>query len=78
MLRYSNLKTDAVGGWVGGWVGSGERIMPLCGPSCKLRLSRSSAMLRFQDRPSMAIGLEEKAKLYLNESINKVLGLAFV
>ena len=30
-------------------------IMPLCGPSCKLRLVRFSARLRFQDRPSMAI-----------------------
>ena len=36
-------------------MGSSEIIMPLCGPSCKLRLFRSSARLRFQDRPSVAI-----------------------
>ena len=40
---------------LGGWVESSEIIMPLCGPSCKLRLVRFSARLRFQDRPSMAI-----------------------
>ena len=49
-----------VGGWVGwvGWVGGWvtiQKIMPLHGLSCKLRLSRSSAELRFQDRPSVAI-----------------------
>ena len=38
--------------WVGG---SRPKIMPLSGPSCKLRLSRSSARLRFQDRSSVAI-----------------------
>jgi hypothetical protein len=40
---------------VGGWLVSSERIMPLCGLSCKLRLARFSARLKFQDRPSMAI-----------------------
>ena len=30
-------------------------IMPLCGPSCKLRFARISAKLRFQDGPSVAI-----------------------
>ena len=45
-----------IGGWMAGWVdGSSERIMPLCGPSCRLRLSRSSARLKFQNRPSVAI-----------------------
>ena len=29
--------------------------MPLCGPSCKLRLARFSAWLKLQDRPSVAI-----------------------
>jgi hypothetical protein len=38
---------------VAGWII--KIIVPLCGPSCKLRLSRSSARLRFQDRPSVAI-----------------------
>jgi hypothetical protein len=42
-----------VGGWVAGWII--RIIVPLCGPSCTLRLSRSSARLRFQDRPSVAI-----------------------
>ena len=30
-------------------------IIPLRGPSCKLRLSRFSAKLKFQDGPSVAI-----------------------
>ena len=30
-------------------------IMPLRGPSCKLRLARISAKLKFQDGPSVAI-----------------------
>jgi hypothetical protein len=54
IFKFKNRRGGWMGGWLGGWVGSGERIMPLCGPSCKLRLSRSSARLRFQDRPSMA------------------------
>ena len=32
-------------------------IMPLSGPSCKLRFARISAKLRFQDGPSVAICL---------------------
>jgi hypothetical protein len=32
-----------------------QKIMPLLGLSLKLRLSRSLARLRFQDRPSVAI-----------------------
>ena len=40
-------------GWVG-WV-TIQKIMPLRGLSCKLRLSRSSARLGFQDRPSVGI-----------------------
>ena len=31
------------------------KVKPLRGPSCKLRLFRSSAKLRFQDGPSVAI-----------------------
>ena len=36
--------------------------MPICGPSCKLRLDRFSVMLKFQDGPSeatMYFGLSE-------------------
>jgi hypothetical protein len=44
-----------VGGWVGGWVVYTMIIMPLCGPSWKLRFARISAKLRFQDGPIMAI-----------------------
>ena len=38
-------------GWLAGWLGGWFLviIIPLCGPSCKLRLARSSARLRFQD-----------------------------
>ena len=39
---------------MGGWV-TIRKIIPLRGPSCKLRLSRLSARLRFQDGPSVAI-----------------------
>ena len=54
---YLNLYGGWVGGWVGGRVGGwfNPIIMPLCGPSCKLRLSRFSAKLKFQDGPSVAI-----------------------
>ena len=43
-----------------GWVGWGgwdtiRKIMPLRGPSWKLRLSRFSVRLKFQDGPSVAI-----------------------
>ena len=38
---------------MGGWV-TIQKIMPLHGLSSKLRLSRSSAELRFQDSPSVA------------------------
>jgi hypothetical protein len=30
-------------------------IIPLCGPSCKLRFARISVRLKFQDGPSVAI-----------------------
>ena len=33
-------------------------IIPLRGPSCKLRLFRFSAKLKFQDGPSVAISLK--------------------
>ena len=41
-------------GRVGGRV-TFQKIMPLCGPSCKLRLFRFPARLKFQDGPSVAI-----------------------
>ena len=31
-----------------------QKIVPLCGPSSKLRLARFSARLKFQDGPSVA------------------------
>jgi hypothetical protein len=40
-------------GWVDGRFIA--RIKPLRGPSCKLRLARFSARLKFQDGPSVAI-----------------------
>ena len=42
---------------MGGWVGGGFRqiIKQFCGPSCKLRLARTSAELSLQDGPSVAI-----------------------
>ena len=59
LLRYKFLfgmsrKGD---GWLAGKCGGGSakkcilvKIMPLCGPSCKLRLARFSAKLKLQDR----------------------------
>ena len=46
-------------------MGSSERIMPLCGLSCKLRLARFSARLKFQDRPSMAISIMFESNVLL-------------
>ena len=37
---------------MGGWIS--PIIMPLRGPSCKLRLARVSDKLKFQDGPSVA------------------------
>ena len=42
------------GGW-GGWVVYALIIIPLRGPSCKLRFERISVRLKFQDGPSVAI-----------------------
>ena len=43
-------------GLVGGWAEvTIQKIRPLRGPSCKLRLSRFSVRLKFQDVPSVAI-----------------------
>ena len=36
-----------------------RKVMPLLGPSCKSRLFRFSAKLKFQDGPSVAIKLSE-------------------
>ena len=41
------------GGWVAGWIR--KIIIPLRGPSCKLRFARISDRLKFQDEPSVAI-----------------------
>ena len=38
---------------LGGWFS--QKIMPLCGLSCKIRLARFSARLKLEDRPSVAI-----------------------
>ena len=43
-----------VAGWLGGWLAVSVIILPLRGPSCKLRLARSSAKLNFSDGPSVA------------------------
>ena len=40
-------------GWVGGWFC--KEILPLRGPSCKLRLARILTELNLQDGPSVAI-----------------------
>ena len=49
-----------MGGWVGcgGYVLGGwfsQKIIPLRGLSCKIRLAKFSARLKLQDRPSVAI-----------------------
>ena len=44
----------APGGWPGGRV-TIPIIIPLCGPSCKLRFARIYANLKFQDGLSVAI-----------------------
>ena len=51
MLRKDTLKLMRWDRWGGVTI---QKIMPLRGLSCKLRLSRSSARLRFQDRPGVA------------------------
>ena len=43
-----------VGDWLVGWLAGRVIILPLCGLSCRKRLSRFSAELKFQDRPSVA------------------------
>ena len=42
-------------GWLGDWLAGSVIILPLRGPSCKLRLAISSARLNFSDGPSVAI-----------------------
>ena len=44
-----------VGDWMAGCLGGRVIIVPLCGLSCKQRLSRFSAELKFQDKPSVVI-----------------------
>ena len=44
-----------VSGWLAGWLAVSVIILPLRGPSDKLRLARSSAKLKFSDGPSVAI-----------------------
>ena len=41
-------------GWLAGWLAGSVMILPLCGPSCKLRLAISSARLNFSNGPSVA------------------------
>ena len=55
-----------------GW----PKIMPLSGPSCKLRLSRSSARLRFQDRPSVAI-INRKSVNYFDNQLIDILVMGY-
>jgi hypothetical protein len=51
LLHFSRY----VGGWLGGWLVGSPIIMALRSPSCKLRLTRLSDRLKFQDGPSVAI-----------------------
>ena len=56
IFNMSNV-CDGTGGSVGGWPGGRVTIpiiIPLRGPSCKLRFSRISERLKFQDEPSVA------------------------
>ena len=46
-------------GWVAGWLAGRVIIIPLRDLSCKLRLSRFSAELKFQDRPSVAKSVDK-------------------
>ena len=55
ICNISNV-CDGTGGWPGGRV-TIPIIIPLRGPSCKLRLFRFSAKLKFQDGPSVAINI---------------------
>jgi hypothetical protein len=57
-----------VGGRVGGWV-TIPIMMPLRGPSCKLRLFRFPAKLKFQDGPSVAKIASERDGLYLSMQV---------
>ena len=60
IFNMSNV-CDGTGGLVGGRPGGQVTIpiiIPLRGPSCKLRLFRFSVELKFQDGPSVAIALE--------------------
>ena len=50
LLRYSISQTFSVVGWV-----TFQKIMPLLGQSCKSRLFRFLARLKFQDWPSVAV-----------------------
>ena len=61
LLKYltfthkSKYPVGWVAGWLGGWLAGRVIIVPLRGPSCKLRLARFSVKLKFQDGPSVAI-----------------------
>ena len=55
LLRYLTLsifQSRRQAGWVAGWIWL--IIIPLRGPSCKLRLARFSVKLKLQDGPSVA------------------------
>ena len=52
LLPRSTQNASGHQGWLAGWIL--QKIVPLCGPSCKLRLARFSAELKFQDGPSVA------------------------
>ena len=59
LLRYHQFQIQTVG-WVGRWVGGwfSQKIMPLRGLSCKIKLARFSARLKLLDRPSGAISVK--------------------
>jgi hypothetical protein len=77
MTSYSNKKSLAPDGWVAGWVAGWIRkiVIPLCGPSCKLRFAGISARLKFQDGPSVAIFMArlDKQQKYNDTAGSKII-----
>ena len=53
-----------------GWLAGSVIILPLRGPSCNLRLARSSARLNFSDGPSVAKRVKKKPKEMKNTPVS--------
>ena len=53
------LRSSRLAGWLAGWPAIWPIIMPPRSPSCKLRLTRISEWMKFQDGPNVAICLHK-------------------